>query len=116
MKNRLPLPQEKKLTIVYRIEPGCLGPNGKDHIIEFCSFAQKEVESIDSDFILWVIEPRYDKAMPETQYKINNKRLTHGKASKYLNIFKKNIDEFEEHLNEKVVHLIDQYLGRLNKH
>jgi len=111
MKNNLPLPQDKKLTVLFRVEPGCLGPDGKEYIEEFCSFAQKEVESIDSDFVHWDIVPRHDKSLPEMQYKVGGKRLTHDKAEKYLEIFKKNLDEFEGHLHEKLSLLIGQYLG-----
>jgi len=110
MKIKLPLPQEKKLTVVCRIEAGCLGPEGADHIEEFCNFAQTEVEPIDSDFVHWELIPRHDKSLAEMQYKINNKKLNHDKAAKYLAMFNKNLDEFEDHLHEKLSHLIDQYL------
>ncbi len=112
MKTNLPLPQARKLTVLCRVEPGCLGPDGKDHIEEFCDFAQTQVASIDSDFVIWNLVPRYDKTLPEMEYKISDKTLSHDKAAKYLTIFKKNLDEFEEHLNEKLSQLIDQYLGR----
>ena len=35
MKNNLPLPAEKKLMVLFRLEAGCLGPDGKDHIDKF---------------------------------------------------------------------------------
>ena len=111
MKISLPLPQEKKLTVVCRIEPGCLGPEGKDHIDEYCRFAQKQVEPIDSDFVHWELVPRFDKTLPEMQYKIGNKNLTHDKAAKYLEMFKKNLDVFEDHLHEKLADLVDHYHG-----
>lgn len=111
MKFNLPLPQEQKLTVVCRVESGCLGPGGKDHIKEFCSFAQKQVESIDSDFVHWILVPRRDKSQGEMQYKIGNKNLAHDKAAKYLEMFKKNLDVFEDHLHEKLARLVDQYLG-----
>jgi hypothetical protein len=62
--------------------------------------------------VRWVITPRYDKSLPETEYKTNNKRLTHDKVKIYLSVFGKNPDEFEEHLQDKLSVLIDQYLGR----
>lgn len=111
MKINLPLPEEKKLTVVCRVEPGCLGPSGIDHIEEFCKFAQIEFEPVDSDFVHWELLPRLDKNQEEMQYKINNKMLTHDKAKKFLEIFNKNFDEFEEHLHEKLASLIDQFLG-----
>lgn len=111
MKNNLPLPQDKKLTVVCRIEAGCLGPEGNSHVKDFCSFAQKEVEPIDSDFVHWEITPRHDKSQPEMLYKVNNKKLNHDKAAKYLEIFNKDLDAFEMHLHDKLADLIDQYLG-----
>jgi len=111
MKNNLPLQQDKKLTVVCRIEAGCLGPEGDSHIKKFCNFAQKEVENIDSDFVHWEISPRHDKNQPEMQYKVNNKKLNHDKAAKYLGVFNKSLDEFEGHLHDKLADLIDQFLG-----
>ncbi len=108
----LPLPLYKKLTVTFRVEPGCLGPDGADHIDGFCKHAKKSVAGLDSDFIRWVITPRYDKSLPETEYKTNNKRLSRDKAQLYLNVFGKDLDEFEEHLDDKLSELIDEYLER----
>ena len=112
MKNNLPLPQDKKLTIVFRVESGCLGPDGAIHIEEFCRFAQKEFETVDADFVHWKIEPRHDKSLAEMQYQVSNKKLNHDQAAKYLGVFNKDLDEFEKHLHNKFALLIDQYLGR----
>lgn len=111
MKDNLPLPENKKLTVLFRLEPGCLGPNGLEHIEEFCSHAQQEMSAIDSDFITWLIEPRLDKALEEILFKVENKKLSHEQADKYLNVFEKNLDAFEGHLHDKLSHLIDEYLG-----
>lgn len=108
----LPLPLYKKLTVTFRVEPGCLGPDGIEHIEKFCKFAKHEVANLDSDFVRWVITPRFDKSLLETEYKTNNKRLDYEKAQKYLRVFGKELDEFEEHLQEKLAELIDQFLGR----
>ena len=112
MKDKLPLPQDKKLTVVFRVEPGCLGPNGSAHIEDFCGFARTQVESVDADFVHWQIVPRHDKSLPEMQYEVSSKRLNHIQAEKYLQVFDKSLDEFESHLFEKVTHLIETYLGR----
>lgn len=111
MQAKLPLSQDQKLMVVCRVEPGCLGPEGKKHIREFCDYAQKQVETIDADFICWELVPRDDKSLPEMQYKIHNKKLTHDKAAKYLELFKKDLDVFEDHLHEKISHLVEEYLG-----
>lgn len=112
MKNNLPLPQDKKLTVVVRVEPGCLGPDGNVLVEEFCSAAHLEFEPIDSDFINWEVVPRFDKSLPEIQYKTINKILTYDQAAKYLELFNKNLNNFEEHANDKLAVLIDQYLER----
>lgn len=111
MNIKSPLPQDKKLTVIFRVETGCLGPEGISHIDDFCNFAQKDIETVDADFVHWELIPRHDKTLPEMQYKINNKGLDHDKASKYLQLFNKDLDEFESHLHEKLAELIDQYLG-----
>lgn len=111
MKNNLPLPQEKKLTVLFRLEPGCLGPKGEELIDKFCQLAQKEFESLHSDFVQWDIVPRNDKSLPEMQYQINNKKLSQDKAAKFLHIFNKDLGEFENQVHKKLAAFIDQYLG-----
>ena len=99
--------------VLFRVEPGCLGPDGIEHIEKFCNFAEIEVANVDADFVHWDIVPRFDKTLPEIEYRISHKRLTHDKALKYLSLFDKNLDEFEEHLNDKLALLIDEF--RANK-
>ena len=111
MKVILPLSQDKKLSVVIRVEPGCLGPDGINHVEDFCRVAQLEFEAIDSDFVNWDVVPRFDKSLPEIQYKAANKMLTHDQVTKYLEFFNKKSDEFEEHANEKLAILIEQHLG-----
>lgn len=111
MKYTLPLPKEKKLTVVVRVEPGCLGPQGVDLIEEFCNFAQIEVEPVDANFVHWEIIPRHDKTLPEMSYSTINKKLTHDQAAKYLEMFNKSLDDFENHIHDKLAYLIDHYRG-----
>ncbi len=111
MKINLPLPAEKKLTVLFRLEPGCLGPDGIDHIDKFCQQAQIEFSTLYSDFVQWEIVPRNDKSLPEMQYKINNKKLSHDKAEKYLLLFDQKLNDFEEQLHKNLAVFIDKYLG-----
>lgn len=106
------LPNYQKLTVTYRVEPGCLGPEGKEHIEKFCPFAEKGVAELDSDFIHWDIVPRFSKAEPEMSYSVNGKQLTRNKAGQYLAVFGKHLDEFENHLEDKLALLIDAYFER----
>ncbi|MFB9887308.1 hypothetical protein [Balneatrix alpica] len=109
MKDSLPLPESKKLTVTYRVEPGSLGPLGKNLIDEFCAFAQNNVESLDADYIIWSIIPRNDKTLPEIQYNLLGKRISHEQADQYLSIFGKSLDEFEDHLDDRLTNLIDEF-------
>lgn len=106
------LPREKKLNVLYRVEPGCLGPDGPKKIEDFCEYAKKEVENLDANFVHWDILPRFDKTLPEMEYKALNKNLTHDQADRYLAVFEQSLDEFEEHLHDKLGVLIENYLGR----
>ncbi|MCL6416747.1 hypothetical protein MIB92_13890 [Aestuariirhabdus sp. Z084] len=105
------VPQNKKLTLLFRVEPGCLGPEGESHIDEFCVVAQQEFEQISPDFIRFSIVPRRDKSLPENEYRIADKSLSHDQASRYLAHFQENLEELEDQLNELLSHLIDRYLG-----
>ena len=111
MNHNLPLPQEKKLTVLFRLEPGCLGPKGDEHIEKFCQLAQKEFASLHSDFVHWNIIPRTDKSLPEMQYQINNKILNHVQAEKYLDLFSQNLNKFEDQIHKNLATFIDEYLG-----
>ena len=106
------LPKDKRLTVIFRVEPGCLGPEGKNHIDKFCKLAQKEIETEAPDFVHCLVVPRNDKSQSETQYKVGAKILTHDKAKKYLKIVELNIDEVEGQLLEKITYLIEQFLDR----
>lgn len=98
------------LTVMLRVEPGCLGPEGKDYVEEFCRFAQEKNETVD-EFVRWEIIPRHDKNLPEIQYKVANKNLSHEQATKYLEVFERDIDEFESELQDRLATFIDQFLG-----
>jgi hypothetical protein len=108
---KLPLTEEQKLTVISRIEPGCLGPEGISHVDDFCGFAQKELASLDSDFVHWELTPRHDKSLSETQYKLSHRRINHRQAKQYLKLFNESLNEFETHLYEELAELIDQFLS-----
>ena len=50
-----------QLTVIYRVEPGCLGPEGATHIEGFCQFAQPLVAAHTPAFMQWQLQPRFDK-------------------------------------------------------
>lgn len=110
MNQKPTLEEDKKLTVTYRVEPGCLGPKGKDLVEDFCSFAQTKFEANDAEFALWNITPRFDKSLPEIQYQIKNKLLSLEQASRYMTMFETDIKPFEEHLEELLVEFIDEFM------
>jgi len=110
MKDNLPLPQDKKLTVLFRVEAGLLGPKGAEHVEAFSKFAENKLMSLDSDYIHWEMVPKYDKSIPEMEYMINGKKLSHDKAAKYLEVFEQDLDEFEQHLASSISRLIEEFL------
>ncbi len=112
MKDNLPLPQDKKLNVLFRVEAGLLGRNGEEHVEVFSRFAENELISLDSDYVHWEIVPRHDKSAPEMEYMINGKKLSHDKAAKYLEVFEQDLDEFELHLAKNLSRLVEEFLGR----
>lgn len=109
---KTPLQQGSKLTVVLRVEPGCLGPDGKDYVDGFCKFAQDKAQSLDTHFLHWEIVPRHDKALPEVQYRVADKSLSRAQAAKYLELFDRGIDEFEGDLQDRLALLINEFLGQ----
>lgn len=112
MENNLPPLPESKLTVLCRVEPGCLGPDGKEYIEGFCRFAFKEMKLVLPSFVQWLIIPRYDKTLPEIQYKLRDRNLTTAQATKLLEIFNKDTNEIESDLDEILADLIEQYLDK----
>jgi hypothetical protein len=101
---------EKKIHLMYRVEPGCLGPEGVDHIEDFCRFANKHIKS--PYYGQFVFLPRYDKQKSERQYSVNSRNLSQVQAKAYLNHFEIHIDNFEEQLDELIAKSIDLYFKR----
>lgn len=112
MSNETTLPDSKKLTVTFRVEPGCLGPKGDDLVVGFCEYAGNNFKTIESTFVNWQIIPRFDKSLEEIQYQVNSKTLTQDKVVKYLSMFDSNLDDFEEKIHNTLADQIDLYLNR----
>lgn len=104
--------QDNKLRIIFRVEPGCLGPEGLTHIESFCELAQQEISLIYPAFIAWQIIPRYDKSLAEIQYLFHNKNLSEAQAQKYLDRFSVSLDELVEQLQQAFVDLVEHYMQK----
>jgi hypothetical protein len=106
------LPLYKKLVLLYRIEPGCLGPEGKEYVEDFCKFARKRLKDKHEHFLRWTIKPRYDKSLPELEFQIKNNVITREQAAKFMGAFEVTLDTFEEDLEEELAELVDAFFER----
>lgn len=105
-------PESKKMTVLFRVEPGSLGPDGVQYIGEFCEFAQLQLQACAEVYIHWEIVPRVDKALAELEFQLSAKKLTSAKAGQYLAVFGESLDHFEEQLENNLEAIINQYFGR----
>lgn len=105
-------PESKKMTVIFRMEPGSLGPDGADYINEFCEFAQVQLQACANAYINWSIVPRLDKSLAEMEFQLVNKKLTSAKVTQYLALFDETFDHFEEQLEDNLEAIINQYFGR----
>jgi len=104
--------QQLQLTLLARLEPGCLGPDGLKHIESFCVLAQKSVQSLAPGVCSWHLVPRYDKTLPELEFSVANKQLSREQADRFLEVFELEIDSLEERFHTKMAQLINQFLAR----
>ena len=109
-----PLADEKKLTVLFRVEPGSLGPDGSEQAQQFCQRSQQQLAPIDADFIHWQIVPRFDKSLPELEYTISNKRLSRAQAQQYLKLLTQDLDTVEDHLINEIDRLIGEHQTMMN--
>ena len=105
-------PENKKMTVIFRIEPGSLGPDGIEHVSEFCLFAQTQLRACSVEYLKWFIEPRVDKKLGEMSFQLNNKVLSQEQAAKYLSVLGESFENFEDQLENNLEAMIDQYFGR----
>jgi len=109
---QIKLPPDQKMTVKCRVEGGCLGPTGDDLVSGFCDFVQSELSSWEVDLLSWKVTPRSDNSLPELQYKLAGRNLSHEQAKRYLKSFNKNIDELEAEIHETLIVLIDEYMNK----
>jgi hypothetical protein len=111
MKCNLPIPNDKKLMVIYRLESDCLGQVGNKQIHEFCHYVTKSVKPVDSDFVVWLLLPRLTPNEHEIEYRVDGKLMTYEQVVKYLAVFNREYSIFEESLNEAVLKQIDRYFS-----
>ena len=54
--------------------------------------------------------PRNDKSLPEMQYSLADKRLSHSQAEKYLAMFGQDLDKLDSDFGDTLEALINQYM------
>lgn len=113
MRRTTELAEHQKITVTYRVESGCLGPEGASLIEPFCAFAQQEVNTFATDVVKWKIVARTDKSQPEMQFSLMNKRISPAQARVYFQLLGKDFSLFEEEFVEFFYHVIECYMGRL---
>lgn len=99
-----------RIHLLYRVEPGCLGPDGATFVEAFCEFAKKKIPP--PNYAVFDFVPRYDKSLPEKEYAVVGKNITQGQAQSYFDKLDKDIDEFEEQVDELLSFAIDAFFKR----
>jgi len=103
VKSNLPLPQHKKLLIIYRLEPDCFGYLGHKQMSKFCEHITKNILPIDSGFIKWTIMPRLEPEEKEVEYRIDGKLLKEHQVIKYLAFFDRDYKLFQDALTQSIM-------------
>ena len=99
-----------RVTVLYRVEPGCLGPEGKFFIEDFCAYANDTFMNVQQEHVNWLFVPRHDKSLAEIQYQYRERNLSREMAKKLFSIKAIDIDDFEDRLNDQIPEMIDKFL------
>lgn len=100
---------ERVLTLIYRVEPGCLGPEGSRHIEAFCNYSNAQLAASANNSIQYFFTPRYDKSKAELEYRLIGKVMKPEQVDSYLARLGTSLDEFEFKLGELAVELIEAF-------
>ena len=98
------------LTIQIRLEPGCLGPDGKQHIDTFCAAANRILAAIEPRRVHWVLLPRHDKQLAEQAYFLDGRPLSETQATLLLQRMGVALDPLLEQSDAVLSQLIERYL------
>jgi len=103
---------DDKLIIECRIEEGCLGPSGADHVDAFCEFATLALADINTEKMTCYVTPRENPSQQEFQYKLIDKKLSLQQANRYLAALGIEKLELEHRIDDRFLELIEQFMGR----
>ncbi|WP_394201743.1 hypothetical protein [Shewanella waksmanii] len=94
-----------------RIEPGCLGPNGAELVESFCKHAYEELKLFHPKLVNWIPLPRYDKSLPEFEYRVLDKKISRQQAIKLVEVLGGDLSDLEDLFNDKITELIFVFLA-----
>ncbi len=104
-------PSNNQLSIIYRLEPGCLGPDGTEKIDAFCQIAQQHFQQQTHLHVGLQLIPRNDKSLPEMEFEFAGKKLNREQAQKYLDLFNEDLETFEHELADQLALEINTFLA-----
>ena len=105
------LTNDKKLVLIHRVEPGCLGPDGVNYIEEFCQFANKNLRASRGAYIYWKLVPRYDKSLPEMEYSFMQHIINEEQAQRFLMKFDQHLEDYIGDLDVQITDLIERFFA-----
>ncbi|EOD56367.1 hypothetical protein [Aeromonas molluscorum] len=103
----------KRLTIQIRLEPGCLGPDGKAHIDTFCAAATRIFAAIEPERLHWVLLPRHDKQLPEQEFFIDDRKLSEEQATQLIARMGLVLATLQERSDAMLALLVERYFKTL---
>lgn len=103
-------PAAAELILLYRVEPGCLGPDGLNHVEAFCRFSNAQRRPSDWPALRWHFTPRYDKSLPEIEFRWHEKPLRTAQVEQILSRLQTNLERVEAEMGEKTAELIELFL------
>ncbi len=112
MKIKLPLAEQQKLQLQFRLESGALGPDGKNKLNAFCQFSNQAFKDFEADILSCSFLPRNGLEDDEISYFVAGRALSRKQAKRYLKALNKDIDKLEMELHERLLALIEAFMGR----
>jgi len=106
----MPLPDNRKLNIIFSLDKSCLGPKEDEPIEEFCLYAMKKIKLGSDDWINWSATPKTVSLAKEVSYHINGKTLLPAQATQYIERLGGNLKDLEMDFFSKTARLIDLFL------
>jgi hypothetical protein len=102
-----------QINALFRLEPGCLGPNGVDLAYAFCDQIEDDLKKhINCNQVInWRIEPRFDKSLPETEYTLNQRTINASQAKQLVEKLGSDLDDIEMTLHDLLAEWIDEFLS-----